>query len=121
MAKYIGTDFTPPDVIGKVTGKAKFAEDIHVDGMVFARLLTSPVPHARIKSIDLSSALAMDGVVGAHAAPERQHTRLEVQLSGITTASLTSALVELGTLVFSVEPHEPTLEDVFLASTEEEE
>ncbi len=43
------------------------------------------------------------------------------QLSGITTASLTSALVELGTLVFSVEPHEPTLEDVFLVSTEEEE
>ncbi|HJP44348.1 MAG: ABC transporter ATP-binding protein [Candidatus Poseidoniia archaeon] len=64
---------------------------------------------------------AMDGVVGAHAAPEKQHTRLEVQLSGITTASLTSALVELGTLVFSVEPHEPTLEDVFLVSTEEEE
>ncbi|MBJ90004.1 MAG: aldehyde oxidase [Woeseia sp.] len=64
MVKYIGTDFTPPDVIGKVTGKAKYAEDIHVDGMVFARLLTSPIPHARIKSIDLSSALAMDGVVG---------------------------------------------------------
>ena len=64
MANYIGSDFTPPDVIGKVTGKAKYAEDIHVDGMVFARLLTSPVPHARIKSMDLSEALAMDGVVG---------------------------------------------------------
>jgi len=64
MANYIGSDFTPPDVIGKVTGKAKYAEDIHVDGMVYARLLTSPVPHARIKSMDLSEALAMDGVVG---------------------------------------------------------
>jgi hypothetical protein len=30
-------------------------------------------------------------------------------------------VVDAGALVFSVEPHEPTLEDVFLASTEEEE
>jgi len=64
MANYIGSDFTPPDVIGKVTGKARYAEDIQVDGMVFARLLTSPVPHARIKSMDLSAALALEGVVG---------------------------------------------------------
>ena len=64
MANYIGSDFTPPDVIGKVTGKARYAEDIQVDGMVFARLLTSPVPHARIKRMDLSAALALEGVVG---------------------------------------------------------
>ena len=45
MANYIGSDFTPPDVIGKVTGKAKYAEDIHVDGMVYARLLTLSLIH----------------------------------------------------------------------------
>jgi len=65
MAIHIGSDFTPPDVYGKVTGSAKYAEDIHVDGMVFARLLTSPHPHARVLSMDLSEALAMEGVVGA--------------------------------------------------------
>ena len=64
MANYTGSAFTPPDVIDKVTGKANYADAIHVDGMVFARLLTSPVPHARIRSMDLSEALAMDGVVG---------------------------------------------------------
>ena len=64
MANYVGSDFMPPDVIGKVTGKARYAEDIQVDGMVFARLLTSPVPHARIKRMDLSAALALEGVVG---------------------------------------------------------
>ena len=64
MVTHIGKNFTPPDVIGKVTGKAKYVEDIHVDGMVFARLLTSPLPHARVASIDLSAALAMEGVVG---------------------------------------------------------
>lgn len=64
LANYIGSDFTPPDVRGKVTGAAKFAEDIRVDGLVYARMLTSPMPHARVRSIDLTEALAMEGVVG---------------------------------------------------------
>ena len=64
MANLIGKNFTPPDVIGKVTGKARYVEDIHVDGLVYARLLTSPIPHAKVKSLDVTDALAMDGVVG---------------------------------------------------------
>jgi len=64
VATYIGSDFTPPDITGKVTGAAKFAEDIRVDGLVYARMLTSPMPHARVRNIDLTDALAMDGVIG---------------------------------------------------------
>ena len=60
----IGKDFTPPDVRAKVTGRAKYAEDIRAEGMVFARLLTSPVPHGRVNNIDASEALAMEGVIG---------------------------------------------------------
>ena len=59
----IGKDFTPPDVRGKVTGQAKYAEDFRAEGMLFCRLLTSPMPHARVRDIDVSEALAMDGVV----------------------------------------------------------
>ena len=62
--KLIGKNFTPPDVHAKVTGRAKYAEDFRVDGMVFGRLLTSPIPHANIRNIDASEALAMDGVIG---------------------------------------------------------
>ncbi|MEM8766287.1 MAG: xanthine dehydrogenase family protein molybdopterin-binding subunit [Pseudomonadota bacterium] len=61
---HIGKDFIPPDIHGKVTGKAKYAEDYAVDGMVYARLYTSPMPHARVKNIDAEAALAMEGVVG---------------------------------------------------------
>ena len=43
----IGKDFTPPDVLAKVTGKAKYAEDMRADGMVYCRILSSPMPHAR--------------------------------------------------------------------------
>ena len=60
----IGKDFVPPDIRGKVTGQAKYAEDYRAEGMVFARLLTSSVPHATITDIDASEALAMDGVLG---------------------------------------------------------
>lgn len=60
----IGKNFTPPDVRAKVTGKANYAEDFRAEGMVFARLLTSPMPHAKVTSIDASEALEMDGVLG---------------------------------------------------------
>ena len=60
----IGKDFVPPDIRGKVTGRAKYAEDYRAEGMVFGRVLTSPVPHANIVNIDASEALAMDGVLG---------------------------------------------------------
>jgi len=59
----IGKDFVPPDVVAKVTGRAKYAEDFRAEGMLFCKLLASPMPHARVRSIDASEALAMDGVV----------------------------------------------------------
>jgi xanthine dehydrogenase molybdenum-binding subunit len=62
--KHIGKDFTPPDIEAKVTGAARYAEDFKKEGMVFARLLTSPLPAGRIVSIDYSEAMAMEGVVG---------------------------------------------------------
>jgi len=61
---HIGKDFTPPDAEGKITGEARYAEDFRKEGMVFARLLTSPVPSGRVRNIDASEALRMDGVVG---------------------------------------------------------
>jgi xanthine dehydrogenase molybdenum-binding subunit len=60
----LGKNFTPPDIRAKVTGRAKYAEDFRVDGMVFCKVLTSPMPHARVTSIDASAALAMPGVHG---------------------------------------------------------
>ncbi len=47
-----------------MTGKAKYAEDYRADGMLFCKLLLSPLPHARIRHIDASAALAMPGVKG---------------------------------------------------------
>ena len=60
--KVIGKDYTTPDLYAKVTGRAKYAEDFRAEGMLFAKLLLSPVPHGRVKRLDLSRALAMPGV-----------------------------------------------------------
>src|SRR3569832_1771369 len=51
------------DYLHKVTGAAIFASDVEVPGMLHGKILRSTVPHARIRSIDTSAALAMPGVV----------------------------------------------------------
>ena len=63
--KLVGQNYQTPDLIAKVTGRAKYADDYKVDGMLHARLLTSPLPHARARRIDVSRALALPGVKGA--------------------------------------------------------
>ena len=60
--KYIGHNYVMPDLVAKVTGKAKYAEDYKADGMLFAKLLLSPMPHARVTRIDTTEALAIPGV-----------------------------------------------------------
>jgi xanthine dehydrogenase molybdenum-binding subunit len=44
-SKLIGQDCTTPDLVANVSGKATSAEDFRVEGMLFARLLCSPMPH----------------------------------------------------------------------------
>lgn len=80
----IGTDISPPDLRAKITGRARYAEDFRAEGMVFAKLLLSPMPHARVRSVDTSRAEAMEGVLGILRASE-----LPVQEQGIGEAALT--------------------------------
>src|SRR5688572_122580 len=60
--KLVGQNYTVPDLVAKVTGQSKYAEDFRAEGMLFAKLLLSPLPHARVTRLDVSKALAMPGV-----------------------------------------------------------
>jgi xanthine dehydrogenase molybdenum-binding subunit len=60
--KLIGKNYVTADLYAKVTGKSKYAEDFRAEGMLFCKLLLSPVPHGLVKHIDASEALAMPGV-----------------------------------------------------------
>jgi putative selenate reductase molybdopterin-binding subunit len=50
------------DAVDRVTGKATYTGDVKVPGMLYARVLRSPHPHARIRAIDVSRARALPGV-----------------------------------------------------------
>ena len=50
------------DAVERVTGKATYTGDIQLPGMLYARVLRSPHPHARIAKIDASKARALPGV-----------------------------------------------------------
>ena len=60
--KVIGTTPLRPDGLDKVTGRALFADDFHLPGMLHGKILRSPHAHARIKSIDTRAAQALPGV-----------------------------------------------------------
>ena len=60
--KLIGKNYQTADLFAKVTGRSKYAEDFRAEGMLFSKLLLSPLPHARVRHIDASEALAMPGV-----------------------------------------------------------
>ena len=68
--KLVGQNYVTPDLIAKVTGKAKYAEDFRAEGMLFVKLLLSPIPHGRVLSVDTSAAEAMPGVRGILRASE---------------------------------------------------
>jgi xanthine dehydrogenase YagR molybdenum-binding subunit len=50
----------------KVTGAARYTADVRLPGMLFARMVCSPHPHARVRSIDTSAAERHSGVRAVH-------------------------------------------------------
>jgi len=51
------------DAAEKTTGTGKYTDDLSLPGMLIGKILHSPYPHARIKSIDTSRAEKLDGVI----------------------------------------------------------
>ncbi|MDT8429250.1 MAG: xanthine dehydrogenase family protein molybdopterin-binding subunit [Pseudomonadales bacterium] len=60
--QWVGSRPIRPDGIDKVTGKAEFAADFSLPGMLHGVILRSPVAHARILRIDTALATALPGV-----------------------------------------------------------
>ncbi len=58
----VGKPQPNPDALAKIRGQAKFTDDYHFPGMLYARTLRAGVPHARIISIDTSVARSLAGV-----------------------------------------------------------
>ena len=58
----VGAPIGRSDGPDKVTGLGQYSLDVTLPGMLWCKILRSPYPHARVKSIDTSAALALPGV-----------------------------------------------------------
>jgi xanthine dehydrogenase molybdenum-binding subunit len=58
----VGKSVKRSDTLEKVTGQAKYAGDVALPGLLFGKIKRSTIAHAKVKSIDVSKALALKGV-----------------------------------------------------------
>ncbi|HXF82396.1 MAG TPA: xanthine dehydrogenase family protein molybdopterin-binding subunit [bacterium] len=63
MSTVIGRPTRRIEGLEKITGAARYTEDLALPGMLHARLLLSPHPHARVRHLARAAALAVPGVV----------------------------------------------------------
>lgn len=91
----IGKSVRKLDVLDKVTGEGTFTADLHIPGMLYAKVLRCPYPHAKIKKIDISRAERLPGVkaVSCH----HNTTKVKFNCSALMT--------------FTVPPHQPVLDE----------
>ena len=94
--RLVGTNYITPDIVAKVTGRARYAEDFRADGMLFCKLMLSERPHARIVGIDMSRALKLEGVRAIITADDVP------QLGGTTEHCLTKEPLYAGEPILAV-------------------
>jgi CO/xanthine dehydrogenase Mo-binding subunit/aerobic-type carbon monoxide dehydrogenase small subunit (CoxS/CutS family) len=73
--RVVGRNANRPEAIIKVTGEAKFSDDLVFDGMLVGRTKRTYVPHAFVKSIDISLAVSLPGVRAVMTAAELKHAK----------------------------------------------
>ena len=61
-SRWVGASVARKQDLRLVTGHGRYTDDISLPGMLHAAMLRSPHAHARIKSIDVSRARALQGV-----------------------------------------------------------
>ncbi len=70
MTKHVGQPIERLEDERLLLGRARFVDDVQVDGMLYAAIVRSSVAHGRIVSIDTSAAKALDGVVAVFTAAD---------------------------------------------------
>jgi CO/xanthine dehydrogenase Mo-binding subunit len=70
MTTYIGQSVTRVDAVAKVKGEALYPGDFNFSNQTYMKILFANRPHARIKSIDVSEALRIEGVIAVFTAAD---------------------------------------------------
>ena len=70
LGRIVGTPVERKEDTALLTGQAQFVDDMSIPGMVWMAVVRSPYAHARIKSVDVTPALAHRGVIAAFSGEE---------------------------------------------------
>lgn len=132
MTNYVGQSMPRYDGLGQVQGTATYVDDIQKPGMVYAKLLRSPVHKGIIRQIDFSEAEKVAGVVGSLTAEDipgvnlwakyndtpvfaEKHTRYKGEpIGAIIAADEDIAMEALEKVKLDIEEQEPVF-DIFEA------
>lgn len=71
--RHLGKPIDRAEALAKVTGRAPYVHDMELPGMLYARVLLSPHPRAKIVSIDTSAAKALPGVKAVLTGEDTSH------------------------------------------------
>lgn len=81
--KSIGIKQSFVDAREKVTGSARYLDDLEFPGLLFGKILRSPHPHARILSIDTSAAEALPGVKAVITAKDCPQNKFGMEIADV--------------------------------------
>ncbi len=60
--RVVGRPHIRPDAVDKVTGRALYTDDLHFEGMLYARVRRAEVPHGILRRVEVAQARAVPGV-----------------------------------------------------------
>ena len=86
--KYIGHKQSFIDAREKVSGKAKYLDDLSLPGMLHAKILRSPHPHAEIVKIDTSEAARLPGVHAVITAADCPNNKFGLDVADVTMLAI---------------------------------
>jgi CO/xanthine dehydrogenase Mo-binding subunit/aerobic-type carbon monoxide dehydrogenase small subunit (CoxS/CutS family) len=73
---HVGKTTIRPDAVAKAIGGAKYTDDLHFEGMLFARVLRAGIPSGFLRELDVSEATRLEGVRAVLTAADLKHERL---------------------------------------------
>lgn len=86
--KYIGNKQSFIDSKEKVTGKAKYLDDIVIPGMLYCKILRSPHPHAKILNIDTTLAEGLEGVKAVITGKDCPGNKFGLEIADVTMLAI---------------------------------
>jgi CO/xanthine dehydrogenase Mo-binding subunit len=100
----IGTSTTHHDFEEKVRGSLAYADDWHMPGMLYGRIVRAQMPSGRIRSIDAGEALRLDGVSAVLTAADVPHNTMTEEASGLGIEPVATPVLAVDRVRYLGEP-----------------